>query len=507
MKIYLTALFLLGYISALGQFKKAIAVSGKLPAEAGKTITITGKNHFEVSQITGNTGQFHLNLEAARGYYQLHAGAKSYFIYLKPGFDFAISLKDSSLYFTPTNTVVSRKTNKPISQLANGSGAEENNVLRQMNELATRYFGKSLPSIPQSMYMTEPADFINTLNGYQARAVQILNSGKFDTFFKQTQADCLDYLVRNLKFSYRYNYGRDMALETAAFAILKRPEGQPITLDMQRRFNPAMDSVYTKRLPEEIKVKLMKDYWGSSNLDKGDIYGYCIAYDMYVDRLMIKLRNEKYGVDPTLKSKPSSEVLYDIAKKEVKDDLVQQALLYKYISLILKNGKDVSQYAADYDLVATDQLLKNNIKRMGLKAPDFIYEDNNGNKLTLSSLKGSYIYIDVWATWCGPCIGQLPSLQIVEKKYEGKNIKFVSLSIDKSADKEKWRKYVADKKLAGIQVIADKEWRSEFALALDINSIPRFVLIDPDGKIVEADADRPSNPNLQIKLDKLLTKQ
>ena len=63
---------------------------------------------------------------------------------------------------------------------------------------------------------------------------------------------------------------------------------------------------------------------------------------------------------------------------------------------------------------------------------------------------------------------------------------------------------VSDQSLGGIQLIADKDWKSDFITAYGINGIPRFILIDPQGNVVDADAPRPSNPALAKKLDKLL---
>ncbi|MCW4469730.1 TlpA family protein disulfide reductase [Flavobacterium sp. MFBS3-15] len=140
----------------------------------------------------------------------------------------------------------------------------------------------------------------------------------------------------------------------------------------------------------------------------------------------------------------------------------------------------------------------------GKPSPSFAYENHKGGITKLEDLKGKYVYIDVWATWCGPCRQEIPHLQKVEKDYHGRKIEFVSLSIDEKKDYEKWRKMVTDKSLGGIQLIADKNWSSDFTMAYSVNSIPRFILIDPKGNIVDADAPRPSDPALRAKLDELL---
>jgi thiol-disulfide isomerase/thioredoxin len=146
-------------------------------------------------------------------------------------------------------------------------------------------------------------------------------------------------------------------------------------------------------------------------------------------------------------------------------------------------------------------------KFTGKPSPEFDFENHKGGKTTLKDLKGKYVYIDVWATWCGPCLREIPSLKKVEKTYHDKNIEFVSISVDDGrgfsgnadAAKEGWKKMVTEKELGGVQLLSDKGWKSGFVQALEINSIPRFILIGPDGNVVNADAPRPSSPKL-IKL-------
>jgi thiol-disulfide isomerase/thioredoxin len=113
------------------------------------------------------------------------------------------------------------------------------------------------------------------------------------------------------------------------------------------------------------------------------------------------------------------------------------------------------------------------------------------------------MYIDMCASWCGPCIQQIPFLNSLEKEYHRKNIAFVSISTDESrrsggswdAAENKWRKFVKDKQLTGTQLWAGQD--NAFQQAYQINSIPRFILIDPEGNIVNANAPRPSEPRLK----------
>jgi thiol-disulfide isomerase/thioredoxin len=138
----------------------------------------------------------------------------------------------------------------------------------------------------------------------------------------------------------------------------------------------------------------------------------------------------------------------------------------------------------------------------GKKSPEFKnYENYEGGTLSLNDLKGKYIYIDLWATWCGPCKAEIPFLKLIEKEYHGKKISFVSISVDAEKDHEKWKKMVKEKELTGIQLFSKED--KVFTDAYKLNGIPRFILIDPNGNIVDPNAPRPSDEKLKIMFKEL----
>ncbi|MES2573624.1 MAG: TlpA disulfide reductase family protein [Bacteroidota bacterium] len=183
-----------------------------------------------------------------------------------------------------------------------------------------------------------------------------------------------------------------------------------------------------------------------------------------------------------LDNKKLDPVFVDLQKKSVEDN-------YNAI---------VDYYKKNHETFVAKNKLNNTV------APPFDYLNHKGGNTKLEDLKGKYVYVDVWATWCGPCRAEIPHLKKMEEKYNGKNIAFVSISVDTQKDFEKWKSFVTDKNLGGVQLFADKDWNSDFIKSFGINSIPRFILIDPNGKVVQADASRPSSPQLKEDLDKLL---
>lgn len=158
---------------------------------------------------------------------------------------------------------------------------------------------------------------------------------------------------------------------------------------------------------------------------------------------------------------------------------------------------------ADHKELVTETYQELQKLKRGELSPTFDYENFAGGKTALNDLKGKYVYVDVWATWCGPCKAEIPSLKKVEKAYHGKNIEFVSISVDSKRDHAKWGDMIRDKDLGGLQLFADDSWNSKFVQDYRINGIPRFILIDPEGRIVSADAPRPSDEKLVEKLKEL----
>ena len=197
-----------------------------------------------------------------------------------------------------------------------------------------------------------------------------------------------------------------------------------------------------------------------------------------------------------------SDTIFILQQRAFEDKIVQ---IEKEFIDLLENIQGI-----DTNLVADEQKSRNQlIQRIkqeynrkilmgetlaeGMDSPKFAnYENYNGKTTSLDDLQGQYVYIDIWATWCKPCKAEIPFLKKMEEKYHEKKITFVSISVDSGKDHNIWKEMVAEKELPGIQLFADKDWNSEFIKNYLVNSIPRFILIDMGGKIISADAPRPS---------------
>ena len=124
--------------------------------------------------------------------------------------------------------------------------------------------------------------------------------------------------------------------------------------------------------------------------------------------------------------------------------------------------------------------------------------DLEGREVSMEQFKGKYVYIDMWASWCVPCIKQIPHLQQLEKEMHGGNVVFVSLSIDRN--EKAWKQKVNELKLTGNQFI-DKE--NKLSEALNVKGIPFFVIYDKEGKLYRYNAPRPSDARIKPLLESL----
>ncbi len=197
----------------------------------------------------------------------------------------------------------------------------------------------------------------------------------------------------------------------------------------------------------------------------------------------------------------------------LENDLIRNKLLYSDAQFGITFANDLEGYYKAYMSASTDEAYNEKITKTynalkllgkGNSSPKFKdYENNAGGTSSLEDFEGKYVYIDVWATWCGPCIAEIPSLKKVEKKYHGKNIEFISISIDDKEDHGAWKKMIVDKELGGVQLFANNNWKSEFIESYMIKGIPRFILIDPSGNIVNSNAPRPSSESLTALFEEL----
>lgn len=184
--------------------------------------------------------------------------------------------------------------------------------------------------------------------------------------------------------------------------------------------------------------------------------------------------------------------LVDAVKEMLLFDLITNYYSYlKPEKVVYITTKWKTTNPSDEHIQKVDELVAKWSKiAAGQPAPGFTYVNLEGDSVSLSDFRGKLVYIDVWATWCGPCIAEHPSMEKLQEKFKEDDVIFIAVSTDRS--QEPWKKMVAEKGLGGIHLWAPNAWKASIMQDYMIRGIPRFILIDKEGNIVDANAKRPS---------------
>ena len=220
--------------------------------------------------------------------------------------------------------------------------------------------------------------------------------------------------------------------------------------------------------------------------------------DRFLGAEVVRIVFAKAFKSPELKN----EIVFSTRIRELFETLEKSSVLS--INPTKENIDGIKKYISTMKFNDLKQELQNKIQAIGhltkgSLAFDIELQDVDGKQSKLSDYKGKYIYIDLWATWCGPCKAEAPYFEKLSKEFGSENIHFISISVDTS--KSAWTNYVKDNKKEGLQFLSnDKKIRNNWML----NGIPRFILIDKDFKIIDAFAKRPSDPQLKVILKNVL---
>lgn len=199
-----------------------------------------------------------------------------------------------------------------------------------------------------------------------------------------------------------------------------------------------------------------------------------------------------------------------IAKTEPKSkhrEVIYLSLVNLFASGAPENLWDItSKYGAEFPNSRHYQYLRSLLPPPPLKigdiAPEISLPDENGKMRTLSSLKGNYVLVDFWASWCGPCRKENPNVVNAYNKYKNHSFTVLGVSLDKS--KDKWLEAIQKDQLNWAHISDLKGWKSVGAASYQVRSIPASFLVDPQGKIV---AKNLRGAALESTLEKLLIKK
>src|SRR5690606_20871644 len=441
----LYAVLILFVLSCSKDEKEYITNAGKIENAAIDSVFLVNDNLRKAVAIQNGKFSDTLKLKES-GYFDFYAGRERTKIFLNPG---------DSLFISTDLNEFDEKLNYA------GSSSNENNYLAQ------KYLKEeSFSPNPQAFFSLPEKDYKAKVTELKSELEELLTKSETGNEFQQLEK-------KNIQFGY---YLQLLQYPMAHEYFTQKQTDLPIDFDKE-----------LKKLDLENEADFLK------------IPNY---REFVIRQFYEKIEN---AASPG----KTEEIISAIKSAKIRDGIMSELLLYnvesgspeaeRYNDFIQKNANDEKlKEKAATAFAKVEKLLP------GKPSPKFNYPDINGNDVSLDDLKGNLVYIDVWATWCGPCIREIPSLKQLEKDYHGKNIKFVSMSIDPQEDFDKWQKMVKEKNLQGIQVFADNDWKSRFVQEYGIKGIPRFILVDQNGNILNADAPRPSDSEIRTLIDRNL---
>jgi thiol-disulfide isomerase/thioredoxin len=179
------------------------------------------------------------------------------------------------------------------------------------------------------------------------------------------------------------------------------------------------------------------------------------------------------------KDERGSQLLYMIADQT--EDTAKQTTLLKRI-------------VKDYPDSRVAKMAEGSLKRLESIGKPFDLEFTEavkGTEISMKGLKGKVVVIDFWATWCGPCVAEMPNMKKLYAEYRDKGVEFIGVSLDQPKDEgglDKLKEFVAKNEIAWPQYYQGNGWESEFSRSWGINSIPAVFVIDAEGKLYSVEA-------------------
>ena len=314
----------------------------------------------------------------------------------------------------------------------------------------------------QQLLVKAPTEFKTAVNEYSKKYTDLLkNTKNLSKDFVKKEEKAINYEMLYLKSIYK-NAHQKLTQEEVALPKEFADELAKIDYDIAEDYN-------TYRAYKELVTNKLFDKFQDNESDENP-WGKLIAHVKGLKSKNIKADLTRYfisGVSVANTPEENAELIKSI-KENVKDTAALKELDRRIAVLErLKPGKDF---------------------------PPFTAEDLNGKPVSYESLKDKLLYIDVWATWCKPCIKEIPSMKALQEAYKGKPVTFVSISVDQ--DKEAWKAAVQREKLSGIQLYTNLSMNRDFIDNYDLSGIPRFMLVK-NGKIISISAPRPSDAKVK----------
>lgn len=196
---------------------------------------------------------------------------------------------------------------------------------------------------------------------------------------------------------------------------------------------------------------------------------------------------------------------------QVTNRKLKEEIAYETVSLTIEKTDSLDKLYETYKNFSEDSIYLKEITNKYIKlkgvpkgavAPNFSIQNTNGELISLEKFKGKVVYIDFWATWCKPCLSEINPSRELQKKLANYDIKFINIGIESKYNT--WSNLISTKNIEGINLFANSEIEKKLKEDYFIQGLPRYVIIDKDGRIFDFSAKKPSDPKLEAEIKRIL---
>ena len=413
--------------------------------ETNNRLQLTSQKKLKYNLKVGSGNKFNDTLNIPKGYYKLFIDNKMIPLFLEPGFNLNIDLKNPKVRIS-------------------GIGAVENMYLQSKQELDSR---------------------LTSINWYHY--FQYLEEKEFLTF-----ADSIKNLRDNLINSYD--------LPNEEFKFLEESYSK---IDRTNKF---LNYPASRKLNDTnyIQSKEYPDYFKDINRNDDRL--------IEIPLFNLSLYNEVFQNNNTKNGNSNDRGFRDlkfaiIHNNQITNNKVKEQLVFTIADIAMEHSDSLDLFYKTYIGFSKNE---NNIKKISTKyyrlkgykkgdiLPDFKLYNDNDELVSLENLKGKILFIDIWATWCKPCIEEIKPSNRLQKKLSKQNITFISICIN--SKKDSWLKVINENDFNGVHLFCPEAKINTFKEDYLIESLPRYIILDEKGRIFDLNAKKPSNKELELEL-------
>ncbi len=452
MKKYFFLITIIGILLSCNDSKKPpvdyMLISGTVKNAPDDLILAIGKTHQIIVKDGHYSDTLRIDENQKQKLFVQSNIMKDVRFYYKPGFDLNISFDFNNF---KESLMVSGKGEKYVDFI---------NDIRKINFTHGEL---------DEMKLLPEVDFVNKLKKrFDKQKEYIDKDDVLDADFKNKERESvhLDY-VRELMSYWKHNKSKDN------FIIQKKLKAFDFS-DIERYKEAHLYRHFVNNYFE----MLSKQYMSENDVSIYKAYANVLIKENITKEMKEKLLSDYFldffNLSPYDKNFMSIEEL-----EEIKDIYIE----------VSENERDKEKVKAAYQKIS--------LLQAGNPAPDFSLANEKGELVSLSDFKGKYVLIDVWATWCGGCVMDLPNFKKLINEYKHKNLVSIKVTLDKN--EEVWKKYITKRNLTGINLMGNKKFTSDY----NISTISRYILVDPEGKIITVNAPLPDSKEIRQLLDKI----